>query len=244
MAWEEKSLYRKVQPGMKVCWLGTTWKHLFPLRRADFTRGASHEPAGRGMKGRDKILSLGLPFGCLWFWKLVSARRWRFGEEAALQKYSATLSLHPSCRGFSRPFGDRNRSWRSELSLSKTGWPQLLQPCVFWTWRRNKIPVKVGTDSRCKFKCSRKQLIPPCSRHVSFVPTSPSSNLVINPASNARTSLLLFYLHFMSMLGTSVPFFSLRLQNDLPAGGDGVKMYLARYRGCLPFASVLFVLQT
>jgi len=26
-------------------------------------------------------------------------------------------------------------------------------------WRRNKISVKVGTDSRCKFRCSRKPLV-------------------------------------------------------------------------------------
>lgn len=90
--------------------------------------GASYELAGRVMKGRDEALSLGLPFGWLWFWNLVSARSWRFGEEEAVQKHSATPSLHPLHHRFSHPFGDRNRLWRSEPSLSKTGWPELLQP--------------------------------------------------------------------------------------------------------------------
>lgn len=35
------------------------------------------------------MLSPGLPFGWLWVWNLVSAGSWRFGEEAAVQKYSA-----------------------------------------------------------------------------------------------------------------------------------------------------------
>lgn len=66
------------------------------------------------------MLSPGLPFGWLWVWNLVSAGSWRFGEEAAVQKYSAPLSLHPSRRGFSCPSGDRNRLRRFEPSLSKT----------------------------------------------------------------------------------------------------------------------------
>lgn len=83
------------------------------------------------MKGRSEMLSLGLPFGWLWFWNLVSAGSWSFGEEKGVQKYSATLSLRPSHHGFSHPSRDRNRSWRSESSLSKAGWPELPQHCVF-----------------------------------------------------------------------------------------------------------------